>query len=276
MTSQTVRDLLKAGQQFLENESSYLESQLLLGKVLSKPRSWLIAHDEEVVDDLDRATYLQSIEKLCDGYPIAYLLGEQEFWNLNLKVNENTLIPRPETECLVEEVIARHPPRPCTVLDLGTGTGAIALAIASEFKQDQVIAMDISSSAIETAEINRQNNRLDNVHLFIGSWASGIATESIDILVSNPPYIAEQDHHLANLRHEPASALVSGHDGLNDIHAIGLDARRLMKPGGLVFIEHGYDQQQEVIEILTANGLVKIKGKQDLAGQPRYVVAVAP
>lgn len=276
MTSQTVRDLLTAGQRFLDNEASYLESQLLLGKVLSKPRSWLIAHDEVVVDELDRATYLKSIEKRVDGYPIAYLLGEQEFWNLNLKVNESTLIPRPETECLVEEVIARHPPKPCTVLDLGTGTGAIALAIASEFKQDQVIAMDKSSGAIETAEINRQNNHLDNVHLFVGSWASGIASGSIDILVSNPPYIAEQDHHLANLRHEPESALVSGHDGLSDIHAISQDARRLMRPGGLVFIEHGYDQQPEVIDILNTNGFVEVEGKQDLAGQPRFVVAVAP
>ena len=276
MVSQTIREVLNRDQKLLNNEAGYLETQLLLSKTLQKPRTWLIAHDEELVrpDELER--YMVDLNKRDDGYPIAYLLGSQEFWDLNLIVTEDTLIPRPETECLVEEVIQRHPNKNCTVVDLGTGTGAIALALASEFGEDQVVAMDKSQAAIEITRMNQQRHNLSNVQLFVGSWGDGLAENSVDILVSNPPYISEQDQHLTDLRYEPMSALVSGQKGLDDIQSICKDARRYLRPGAQVFIEHGFNQQHEVIDILTSQGFNSVEGKRDLANQPRFVVAVAP
>lgn len=276
MTSPTVREVLAEAQQQLGSDSPRLESQLLLGHTIGKSRSWLIAHDDESLAMEDYCEFLSKIEKRKNNYPIAYLLGTQEFWSMELKVTEATLIPRPETECLVEAILNKHPKNPCTILDLGTGSGAIALALASEKKTDTVIAMDRSHAAISIANENKDKHQLTNLQLFVGSWGESVGDNSIDILVSNPPYIENHDAHLPALKYEPISALTSGDDGLADIRKICRDAKRYLKSGGLIAFEHGYNQQPAAKEILTNRGFREIEGNLDLNNNPRYVTAVAP
>ncbi len=276
MTNQSIRTALTAAQRALDNEAKLLESQLLLGKVLEKDRAWLIAHDDELLSDAQQHAYEDLVAQRCEGHPIAYLLGVQEFWSLMLSVTPATLIPRPETECLVEAILGGANPEPQTILDLGTGSGAIALALAAERKLDTVIALDRSEAAIKIARKNQVTHQLQNVHLFVGSWTEAIADHSIDIIVSNPPYVERDDHHLSQLRYEPISALASGLDGLDDIRQICVDAKRCLKPGGKLAIEHGFDQQSSVIELCQLNEFHNVSGHRDLQGQPRFVLAEAP
>ncbi len=275
-TNITIRDALRDAQGYLDKEVSYLESQLILGHVLKKSRSWLIAHDDIEVSQQDLNSYIRHLEHRASGYPIAYLLGTQEFWSLELAVNDATLIPRPDTECLVEAILNMHPATPCTILDLGTGSGAIALALASEHKSDTVIAMDRSDRAVATARENQQRLSLSNVYFFIGEWGDSLAPNSMDIVVSNPPYICERDHHLQDLKHEPLSALASGTDGLDDIRAICSRVGDYLKPNGILALEHGYDQQEEVIKLLNQQGFKDVTGHLDLSEKPRFVTGIAP
>ena len=276
MTSLTIRDALESARHELNSETAYLESQLLLAQTLEKDRTWLIAHDDEPLSPQHQALYRDQISQRKAGHPIAYLLGEQEFWSLSLSVTEATLIPRPEIECLVEAILARHPAEACTLVDLGTGSGAIALALASELPEDRVIASDYSRAAIEVATANCNKHDFKNVQFFVGSWASCLAPNSVDIVVSNPPYIADNDEHLAQLQYEPRTALTAGPDGMDDIEAICADAQRYLKPHGIIALEHGFDQQTLAINTLKAHGFVNIEGIKDLDQNPRAVLANAP
>lgn len=275
MTNLTVREVLRhiQGPEF---SIDHLDSQLLLGHVLNKSRTWLVAHDDELVPSQNFCDLLDLATKRSSGNPLAYLLGKQEFWSMELKVDPSTLIPRPETECLVETIINEHPNHGCTVLDLGTGSGAIALALASEFPNDNVIAMDKSRDAIQVARYNKQRHKLENISFYLGDWSSAVSEHSVDILVSNPPYIAKDDEHLQNLEYEPITALASGIKGLDDIHQIAADARRLLKPKGMIAVEHGFDQQSEVLKVFEGNGFLNVRGHTDLAGMPRFITANAP
>jgi release factor glutamine methyltransferase len=203
---------------------------------------------------------------------MAYILGHQEFWSLPFRVSPDVLIPRPETELLVEAVLAHRTNR-SVIADLGTGTGAIAIALGLEHTEDTIIALDHSAKALLVATDNRARLGAANVHLFRGSWLNAVSDSCLDVIVSNPPYIASQDAHLPDLRFEPVSALVSGNDGLDDIRQLISDARRCLKPGGLFALEHGYDQQAEILDLLSLAGYRNIRGEQDLAGQPRITLA---
>lgn len=279
-TSLIIKDILREAQIGLGTTESLLESQLLLAHVLDRPRTWLIAHDDETLSETQHHCFVDLIKQRRQGTPIAYLLGEQEFWSMALKVTPATLIPRPDTECLVEAILelprTGHPTEPRTILDLGTGSGAIALALAKELVEDFVIGVDQSSAAIAVAWENKVRHQIENAQFYTGSWTSAVAGQKVDILVSNPPYVREDDEHLEALRFEPKSALTSGADGLRDIRLICAEAKRCLKPGGTLAVEHGFDQQSSVMEIFSANNLVNVQGFSDLNGQPRFVMAKAP
>lgn len=258
------------------DNSARLDSQLILAQILGCNRSWLIAHNDDNLDAAQQSTYLANIEKRALGLPVAYILGEQEFWSLPFRVTESVLIPRPETELLVEEVLSLHPGRPMQIADLGTGTGAIAIALALENPHDSIIAVDRSVAAIRIAAENRLALGASNVSLCVSSWLTGFAPASLDIVVSNPPYIAAGDEHLPALQHEPTEALVSGPDGLDDIKKIIASGITTLKSGGLIALEHGYNQQPAIMDLMLQAGYRNIVGKQDLAGQPRAIIAERP
>lgn len=258
------------------SESPRLDSQLILAQLLNCNRAWLIAHSDDSLNEQQHSAYLARIEKRAAGIPVAYILGEQEFWSLSFRVTESVLIPRPETELLVEEVLSLHPNHPIQIADLGTGTGAIAIALALENHNDSIVAVDRSIAAIRVAAENRQALGAHNVSLCVGSWLSGFAPASLDIIVSNPPYIAAGDDHLPALKHEPTEALVSGTDGLDDIKQIISSAIVALRPGGHIAIEHGYNQQVAIMGLMLQAGYRNIVGKQDLAGQPRITIAERP
>ncbi|MEI7917671.1 MAG: peptide chain release factor N(5)-glutamine methyltransferase, partial [Methylophilaceae bacterium] len=212
------------------------------------------------------------LKRRLDGEPIAYILGVREFYGLTLKVTPATLIPRPDTETLVDAAFQKIPVNGAwDILDLGTGTGAVALAIAKQRPKSNVIGVDASAEALAVAIENAQSLGLTNVHFLKSDWFSDLVGQRFEVIVSNPPYIAEGDCHLTqgDLRFEPRSALVSGVDGLDDIRRIIQDAPNYLKPNGWLMLEHGYDQAQSVASLLKEHGFSQIDHTQDLAGTLR-------
>lgn len=255
------------------------ESQLLLQHVLKVNRAWLIAHEN---DTLERAA-LQAFEcctqRRVKGEPIAYILGEREFYGLNLAVTPATLIPRPDTETLVEAALSKIPLNEHVhVLDLGTGTGAIALAIAQQRPQASVTAADASQPALDVAIQNGQQLKLSNVSFISSDWFSKLQQKQFDVIVSNPPYIEDSDPHLqqGDLRFEPISALASGADGLDDIRRILDDCLIHLKPQGWLMLEHGYNQAKAVRELMANTGLVDIETLKDIGGNDRVTLGRNP
>ena len=246
---------------------------MLLCHLLQKPRSFLFAWPEATLSVAQREHYNLLIERRLQGEPIAHITGIREFWSLALKVSPATLIPRPETELLVERALeimqALHQP---SIADLGTGSGAIALAIASERPDCMVIATDAADDALKLAQDNAQSLRLSNVAFRLGNWFDALPEDvRYDLIVSNPPYIAEQDPHLkqGDLPREPARALISGADGLHDIRLLVCGAGHHLRGGGWLLIEHGYDQGAVVRELFQKAGFSAINTLRDLAGQER-------
>jgi release factor glutamine methyltransferase len=215
--------------------------------------------------------YASFLERRRSGEPVAYILGHQGFWSLDLEVAPHTLIPRPDTELLVETALQLAPATPQRVLDLGTGSGAIALALASERGGWQVIGVDRIAEAVALAERNRQRLKLGNAEFRQSSWFDGLAGERFDLILSNPPYIAADDCHLGegDVRFEPLSALVAGVDGLDDIRQIIAQAPRHLQAGGWLLLEHGYDQAEAVRELLAAAGFTAVDSRRDLGGHQR-------
>ena len=211
------------------------------------------------------------LERRRAGEPVAYILGHQGFWSLDLEVAPHTLIPRPDTELLVETALQLAPATPQRVLDLGSGSGAIALALASERGGWQVIGVDRIAEAVALAERNRQRLKLGNAEFRQSSWFDGLAGERFDLILSNPPYIAADDRHLGegDVRFEPLSALVAGVDGLDDIRQIIAQAPRHLQAGGWLLLEHGYDQAEAVRELLAAAGFTAVDSRRDLGGHQR-------
>lgn len=260
------------------SDSPRLDAEILLAKALDVPRSYLIAHPDDRLDAAGVARFSQQLMKRLDDVPIAYLVGRREFWSLELMVTPATLVPRPETELLVElalQALPRHEPR--RVADLGTGSGAIALAIAHERPLSEVIATDASAAALDVAAENARQHDIDNVQFAQGSWTDPLAgEEAFDLVVSNPPYVATDDPALAALRHEPQDALLAGADGLDAIRIIAEEARTITRRGAALMLEHGADQRNDVRQILSDCGWHDIESHNDLAGKARIAVARQP
>ncbi len=248
-----------------------LDAELLLAAVLGKPRSYLRTWPEHEPGAEQLAAFAALLERRRMGEPVAYILGHQGFWSLDLEVAPHTLIPRPDTELLVETALQLAPATPQRVLDLGTGSGAIALALASERCGWQVTGVDRIAEAVALAERNRQRLKLGNAEFRQSSWFDGLAGERFGLILSNPPYIAADDRHLGegDVRFEPLSALVAGTDGLDDIRQIIARAPRHLQAGGWLLLEHGYDQAEAVRELLAAAGFTAVDSRRDLGGHQR-------
>jgi release factor glutamine methyltransferase len=252
-------------------EASRLDAELLLAYVLNCARSYLHARPEAVLSDSQKEQYTRLIKRRAAGEPLAYIRGFKEFWSLHLRVTPDVLIPRPETELLVELALARIPPQGVfEIADLGTGSGAIALAIASERLDCKFIATDISQAALAIAAGNARRLGLKNVRFVTSEWFSALRGR-FHAIVSNPPYVDVADPHLSNLelQFEPRKALISGAGGLHDIEMIAQDAQSFLHPGGWIILEHGYDQGAQVRRLLERYGFREIAAAHDLAGHER-------
>ncbi len=244
------------------------EVRLLLGHVLERSAVWLVAHDDEALDEDALLAFASLVARRGGGEPVAYLLGYREFFGRRFAVNSAVLIPRPETELLVELALARvGAGNTANILDLGTGSGCIAITLALELPRARVTAVDSSSAALEVAAGNALALGA-SLRLVQGDWFTGLAGERFDLIVSNPPYVAAADAHLAggDLRHEPLQALASGADGLDAIRIIAAQAQQHIMPNGVLLIEHGYDQAGAVRRLMGAAGFSDITGHPDIAG----------
>lgn len=254
------------------------EARLLLMHVLAVDRAWLIAHAAEAVPEQHIQAFEQLLQRRLAGEPVAYLLGHREFFGLKLKVTPDTLIPRPDTETLVEAALqkihAAKSPVAMRILDLGTGTGAIALAIASQAPQTMVTAVDASAAALAVARDNALSLGLNNVRCLQSDWFTALEGEKFDLIVSNPPYIETEDPHLSqgDLRFEPLTALASGPDGLTDIRKIIPAARAHLDTRGWLMLEHAYNQAAAVQQLLNAHGFQSVETVKDLGNLPRVTL----
>jgi len=273
----------------LDASTARIEVQCLLQAILQVNRAYLLTHPEQHLNAGQHARYVVLFERRLSGEPIAYLLGEREFFGLNFKISPATLIPRPDTELLVELALQRIPSPGLTatlsrtrergwgrgnefrVLDLGTGSGAIALAIAHTCPAVEVLASDASHTALEVARKNAQRLGIANATFVQSDWFEALGAQRFDLIVSNPPYIAAGDPHLqqGDVRFEPPSALASGDDGLRDIRHIVTHAQAYLQPGGWLLLEHGYTQAAQVRELLRQAGFGEVFSAQDMAGIER-------
>jgi release factor glutamine methyltransferase len=256
-----------------QSSSARLDAEILLSHVLFKTRTYLYTYPDANLTQAQWQTYQRLICQRSQGVPIAYLTGMREFWSLPLKICEDTLIPRPETELLVELTLTLLADKPqAQILDLGTGCGAIALAVASEHPDWQITACDFSQAALQTAEENAARLGLTNVHFCHSNWFEKIAAQQyFDAIVANPPYIAVNDPHLSegDLRFEPHLALVSGEDGLTAIKHIIKHSITRLEPGGLLLLEHGFNQRSAVMSMLNEHGYMQTQCWQDWQGSDR-------
>ncbi len=249
-----------------------LEAELLLAFLLAKNRAYLFAHPELMLTVDQQKNYQQLIQQRAAGIPIAYITGQREFWSLPLTVDRSTLIPRADTERLVELVLELVPNEPhIQLLDLGTGSGAIALAIASERPQWQINACDKSLDALNVAQSNAQKLKLTQVHFYHSDWFTHLPKQKYHVIVANPPYISATDNHLqqGDLRFEPLNALVSGEEGLADLQYIINQGYSYLVPGGILLVEHGYMQQKPVGELFRHRGYKEVQCWQDIQGNDR-------
>jgi release factor glutamine methyltransferase len=256
------------------SDSARLDAEILVARAIDMPRSYLFAHPEDVMDEFAVARLEATIERRLSGLPMAYITGMREFWSLEFQVSPATLVPRPETELLVELALREIPRRAdWHILDLGTGSGAIAIAIAHERRNCQVTAIDCSADALAIAAINVRGLDLGNVDCLLGDWIEPVAERSFQVIVSNPPYVAEGDAALAALTAEPDLALVSGRDGLDAIRRLSRDCRSVLADGGMLVLEHANTQRDAVAGILEADAWRDIKCHDDYAGRPRATTA---
>jgi len=263
----------------LEKGEARQEAQLLLQAAANKNRAWLLAHENEALNCSMAQIFQPLLLRRLQGEPIAYILGCREFYGLNLMVSRDTLIPRPDTETLVEAALAKISPQShVTILDLGTGSGAIALALATQRPLAQVIASDASSAALKIAEINAQSLAISNVVFVLSDWYAQLPQQQFDLIVSNPPYVEINDVHLkqGDLRFEPLNALASGIDGLDDIRRIIEHSLIYLKPQGWLLLEHGFHQARLVADLMAEAGLTEIVTLQDLGGNNRVTLAKNP
>lgn len=254
------------------SSSATLDAQVLLTHVLLCNTAHLAAWPEKELSEEQTSRYLQLIEQRNKGVPVAHLTGQREFWSLNFNVDDSTLIPRPETETLIEFILEHFADKKnLKLLDMGTGTGAIAISIASERPAWQIISSDVSEQALDLARQNSKQHQTGNITFIHSDWFENITEHDFDIIVSNPPYIADDDPHLleGDVRFEPRSALISGETGMDDIEHLCLHAKNHLADNGWLIIEHGYNQKQLVAECFSENGYTQIEQKKDLSGHTR-------
>jgi len=270
----TIATLLREATAILSgsSDSAALDAEILLCLALDKPRAYLRAWPEREPGP-DQSTHFQAlVQQRRQGAPVAYLTGRREFWSRDFRVTPDVLIPRPETELLIEislTLLAQDPP--ANIIDLGTGSGIIAITLAKELPQAEVTATDLSRSALEVAKRNAAAHQADAIRFLHSDWFASVPPEKFDLVISNPPYIAENDDHLGrgDLRFEPQTALTAPSQGLAAIQTIADRARDYLKIGGHLLIEHGYDQEQAVQSIFRDLGYDGVRTYQDLSGQPR-------
>lgn len=256
------------------DDATPLDAEALLSFVMHCTRSHLHTWPERLLDACHAQQFMALVERRASGEPLAYLTGRREFWSMELEVTRDTLIPRPETELLVELALQRIPAKSAWhLLDLGTGSGAIALAIARERPDCRVIATDLAAAALAVAQRNAATLDIQNIEFRQGNWLAALRNESFQVIVSNPPYVSSLDPRLTDsgIRFEPLSALTSGADGLDDIRQIADAARRHLTDGGWLLLEHGYDQGRAVAQILLESGYEEVRNDQDMAGIDRVV-----
>jgi release factor glutamine methyltransferase len=261
------------------SDQARLEAEVLLAYVLDKQRSHLHAWPEAELSEEQTLRFGELVEQRAEGLPVAYLTGRREFWSLEFEVTADTLIPRPETELLVEQALALLPANEnLQIADLGTGSGAIAISLAQERKQWTLCAVDRSFTCAHIAQRNANRLGVRNVSFVNASWCDALADASIDAVISNPPYVAERDPHLrqSDVRYEPVSALVSGKDGLDDIRILLAEAPRILKNGGWVLLEHAADQSETIRNLLNTKYFINITTLRDLAGLERVSCAQKP
>ena len=274
----TIIDSLLRAADLPDSPTARLDAELLLAAALGKSRSFLHTWPERIVPSDAALTFAHYLQRRRGGEPVAYILGQQGFWKLDLEVAPHTLIPRPDTELLVETALELLPATPAKVLDLGTGSGAIALALASERPAWQVTAVDRVLEAVALAERNRQRLHLSNVTVLSSHWFDALKDHRYSLIISNPPYIAAADPHLiaGDVRFEPASALVAGTDGLDDLRVIIAQAPQHLEAGGWLMLEHGYDQAAAVRDLLLAQDFVEVHSRVDLGGHQRISLGRLP
>lgn len=259
------------------SDSPELDAGLLLAHVLDKPHSYLFGHPDDPLPAEPRSRFETLIARRRAGEPVAYLIGSRGFWTLDLAVSEAVLVPRPETETLVETALARLPADAgARVADLGTGSGAVALALASERPAWRVVATDSADAALAVARDNAARLGLTHVEFRAGDWYAPLAGERFDLLVSNPPYVAEDDSHLADLAHEPRAALVAKDNGLACLRRLVEGAPAHLAPGGWLLLEHGHEQDYFVRRMMTRAGLLDVATEPDLGGRPRVTFGRKP
>jgi release factor glutamine methyltransferase len=256
------------------SDSARLDAEILLCQTIDMPRSYLFAHPEDELDDPGIERFEALLQRRLEGEPMSYITGTREFWSHELLVSPATLVPRPETELLVELAL-REIPRKAEwqILDLGTGSGAIAIAIAAERLLCAVTATDNSAGALAIARENVRQADLANVICLEGSWTAPVAKQQFKLIVSNPPYVRDDDVALVALQHEPLSALASGKDGLDDLRILAIDCVSILAEDGWLMMEHGSEQKDDVADILKSAGWGDIRCHNDLAGKPRVTVA---
>jgi release factor glutamine methyltransferase len=276
MIKVNIAETLRLGTRSLgpHSDSPRLDAELLLGKVLGLSRTGLIAHEGDVLADHSERAYADLIARRKAGTPVAYLTGTREFWSLDLSVPPGVLVPRPETEILVEQALRlKSRNDPCSVLDLGTGSGAVALAIAAERPNWSVTGVDVSPLALRVARQNAMALDIFNVDWHLASWFEGVQARRFDLIVGNPPYVAGDDPALAALAAEPALALTPGPTGLEALSAIIAQAAAHLQVDGWLLLEHGWDQAAAVGSLLGQQGMSGIRTVPDFAGHPRVTLA---
>jgi len=270
----TIRALLTQAAHGLDTDSATLDAEVLLGFVLQQPRSHLYAWPDKALTPAQHKQFQALLRRRHNGEPVAYLTGEREFWSLSLNVTPATLIPRPETELLVSLALQHLPPgRPCRVADLGTGSGAIACALAHERPQAQLVATDLFTDALTVAAANARRLGIGNIDFRAGHWCEPLDDPHFDLILSNPPYIAAADPHLAlgDVRFEPRTALAAGAQGMDDLRQIARCARAHLMPGGYLLLEHGFDQGKLATQLLEISGFSDITDHADTEGHARVI-----
>jgi release factor glutamine methyltransferase len=268
--------LANARHRLVASDSAELDAELLLATVLGLRRARLLMDDRRALAPDDAARFATLVERRAAGEPVAYLTGHRGFWTLELEVTPDVLVPRPETELLVELALARLPQGHCRVLDLGTGSGALALAIAAERPEATVDAVDESPAAIAVARRNAGHAGIGNVRFGVGHWFGPVGGRQYHVIVANPPYLAADDPHLPALAFEPRSALVAGPTGLEALAEIAVAAPAHLRPGGWLLAEHGEAQGAAVRRLFSDAGLAGVATFRDLAGLERATVGQAP
>jgi release factor glutamine methyltransferase len=271
--SRSIKDVLKKAEQQLSHiDTARIDAELLLAFILGSQRESHYRDPDLILDEIQYADFQSLISRRSDQFPVAYLLGHREFWSLELVVNENTLIPRPETEILVETALGHIPKdSKLDVLDLGTGSGAIAIAIAKERPLCRVLAVDVCQKALSVAEHNAQFYNLNNIRFLESDLFNNIIEEKFDLILSNPPYVAENDTAFeeGEIRYEPRLALNGGYQGMRLINQLIPSAKKYLTGSAILILEHGYDQAEDVRRVFVGNNFVGVETRQDYAGHDR-------